>query len=143
MICSFPNGAMAFHSWKSIERMTTTMTTTMTIKKMMKNEDNYNDESWDDSVDYDSLWKSSSMSNPLPTSEWNDDTFNIIDTLDDFHNIKQQQSSSTTSNIDVFDDESKAQLTQEARKIIETKWEEGNQELNRLKQQLQQDFDVS
>ena len=57
------------------------------------------------------------QTNPLPTSEWNDDTFNIIDTLDDFHNIKQQQQSSS-SNIDVFDDESKAQLTQEARKII-------------------------
>jgi hypothetical protein len=74
MMNAFSNQAMTKtlkNNWKGIAAVRTRTIQPMTTKK-----DNYDDESWDDSVDYDNLWKSS-MSNPLPTSEWNDDDDNI------------------------------------------------------------------
>ena len=91
------------------------------------------EESWDDDVDYDKLWKDPSAMDILPTSAW-DDTPQPPLTKDNDNTMTLGFSNDVLS--DLLDAETAAQLKEDAKFIVEAKKYYGFAQFEKGKNQL-------
>ena len=105
------------------------------------NNNNMDKDSWDDNVDYDKLWKDPSDMDLLPTSEWDDlrDNSSSSSTTKDDDLISLGFPNELLS--DLLDAETAAQLKEDAKLILESKVQEGLDELAKMRVDLKKDIE--
>lgn len=100
------------------------------------------EDSWDENVDYDKLWKDPSDMDMLPTSAWDDEAPQQSQDGNNNNNDNTMITLGFPNDVlsDLLDAETAAQLKEDAKRIVEAKMQEGLDELAKLKVDLKNDI---